>query len=231
MIEKEIHTYIEHPEMIDNEIFNKLKDIVKQYPYFHLARILYLKSLYGKNRDKFYIELKKSTVYIPDKKQLFKFLNEDLNFNEYKQRISSFNDSTEEKQSTIEDKSNDGLLEFEVTNIDNTSVYDIEKETNRIEESPKEEHKDNQQLIDEFIKNSPRISKTNCKEIDTKNYADRSELDEECMTETLAKIYVKQKLYRKAIAVYEKLSLKNPQKSVYFVNHVNELKKILNDKL
>lgn len=47
------------------------------------------------------------------------------------------------------------------------------------------------------------------------------------MTETLAKIYVKQKLYNEAIAAYSKLILKYPQKSGYFGNQIEEVKKLI----
>ncbi len=48
------------------------------------------------------------------------------------------------------------------------------------------------------------------------------------VTETLAKIYLKQGMYKQAILAYEKLSLKYPEKNIYFAAQIEEVKKLMN---
>jgi hypothetical protein len=55
--------------------------------------------------------------------------------------------------------------------------------------------------------------------------------DEDCFTETLAKIYIKQRRYSKALEIIRKLYLKNPKKNVYFADQIRFLEKlIINEK-
>jgi len=44
------------------------------------------------------------------------------------------------------------------------------------------------------------------------------------MTETLARIYLEQKKYKKAIQAYEILILKYPEKSIFFANRIKDIK-------
>jgi cytochrome c-type biogenesis protein CcmH/NrfG len=55
--------------------------------------------------------------------------------------------------------------------------------------------------------------------------------NEELVTDSLASIYLQQKNYDKALAAYKKLSLKYPEKSIYFATQIEEIEKLKNNNL
>ena len=80
-------------------------------------------------------------------------------------------------------------------------------------------------LIDKFIKNSPKIQFSQEQESDSNIIVDKK-LKDELITETLAKIYVNQKKFKKAIKAYEILSLKYPKKSSFFADQIIYIKNL-----
>jgi len=91
------------------------------------------------------------------------------------------------------------------------------------DEVPKVEKK--LDLIDEFIKNSPKIEFSKEEKSDNE-IKTNTKIKDELITETLAKIYVTQKKFNKAIKAYDILSLKYPKKSSFFADQINYIKKL-----
>ncbi|WP_148233555.1 hypothetical protein [Pseudopedobacter saltans] len=79
-------------------------------------------------------------------------------------------------------------------------------------------------IIERFIKEEPHITAPRADKIDTENKAKRSSEDNnELVSETLARVYVEQMLYHKALDIYKKLSLKYPEKNAYFASQIKYL--------
>lgn len=84
-------------------------------------------------------------------------------------------------------------------------------------------------LIDQFIKEEPRIQVKKSGFFNPVNMAKKSvQESDEFITETLARIYAKQGNHSKAIRAYQKLSLKFPEKTAYFAALIEELKRTPN---
>jgi len=80
-------------------------------------------------------------------------------------------------------------------------------------------------IIDNFIKNSPKIS-IDKKYIPTSEFKIDTNLKDDLITETLAKIYISQEKYNKAIKAYKILSLKYPKKSSFFADQIEKIKNL-----
>lgn len=98
----------------------------------------------------------------------------------------------------------------------------LNKYKNKTEEEKKEEQVSKNDLIDKFLKESPHIDRN--KEVPTADLGQESNTPPEGIySEKLATLYTEQKLYDKAIAIYNELILKNPEKSDIFAARITEI--------
>jgi len=212
----------------------KLEELSKNYPNFHLVRAYYLKALQKQDVSSFDKILSHTSVATYDRELLYQFIETDLIARK----------SSKKKSRSTKDKltSHDGSQVNEEKNIDaNTKSLDTSSKTLKFSEwaiflnsdkklSEKNDNLENFQLLDDLLKIPERI-------IPDKNYKNIEDLSEkswspndELMTETLAKVFVKQKKYRKAIEAYQILGLKYPEKNSLFANQIKEIKKLKKQK-
>ena len=84
-------------------------------------------------------------------------------------------------------------------------------------------------LIDRFLSEEPRMSKPKTEFYNPVNMAKQSVAEDiTFVSETLAKIFVLQGNYIKALKAYENLRLKYPEKRLYFAAQIKNLRKLIN---
>ncbi|WKK84805.1 hypothetical protein QYS48_22270 [Marivirga arenosa] len=151
-----------------------------------------------------------------------------------KKTIASKKPSVEEKKtSSAKAKSSTKKSESETTKKNKNEEVDLIQEIRarkelKISDSHKKEQLD---IINNFIENEPVLTRR----IDSDNQSNKQEaedlsasstnLSDDVVSETLAKLMIKQGRKQKAIDIYKKLIWKFPQKKTYFVEIIDELKK------
>jgi len=120
-------------------------------------------------------------------------------------------------------------ITFETLNIGIDNSFSI------LENLDDETELNGDSLIDRFLASNPGVIRRNQGEenntlpVENKEFIDRSTAEnDDLITETLADIYFQQKNFEKALYAYQKLSLKYPEKSIYFATRIKEIEDLKN---
>ena len=253
-MQQRLYEWILHPEYLNKDSLFELRNLLARYPYFQTVRLLYLKNLFLLQDADFKDELRKSALYIADLSVLFYYIEGErlvIKKHPSEKNVSS-NSSTDRTLDLIDrflsDLSEETSMELPLpaeVNVDYTSILMQEPDA----EPASSAMLKGQDLIDNFIEQSAGSETLAVVEEDdlmqesdtTDEVPDETDIqegedeverieessDENYFTETLAKIYVKQQRYDKALEIIKKLNLKYPKKNAYFADQIRFLEKLI----
>ena len=211
MNKKNFIKILQQPKNLSENELSFLKEINSEFPYFQTSKAIYLKSLAENEDIKFNKFLSLTAAYTRDRKILFDFIKNSQNQND-----KVYFNKNEIKSILIDNKSNEKLIKDENSFVDWLMISNL-KPIDRTIENDK---------IDKFISEKPKIRvEANQQEL----IDDRSDdiiNQDGYMTETLAKLYLNQKNYEKAIQSYKILILKFPEKNSYFADQIKKIKNL-----
>ena len=132
-----------------------------------------------------------------------------------------------EDASTKAEKQEEKSVEIDISSLSFTEW--LKFTTGRGEKSSNQKSIEN--IIESFIESEPKIKTPKAEFFSPTELARKSIQDnEDFVTETLAKIYVAQGNYAKAIKAFERLSLNYPEKSTYFADQIKSVKDLIKEK-
>ena len=250
----ELTSLLHYPNAISKKQTFEIEEILETYPYFQSARIIHLKGLKNQNSFKYNTALKLTAAYTTNRTILFDFItSESLDASHSLEiekeliensdvvgveliegaidKISSDLGKTDlDKIQVAAEKLEIGKpLVFDLSEMHSfhqwlqlTSLKPIEREAT-IPSAIQKEKDGKFDLIEDFIKSKPKIQPLSSN--DTTNIAVESTTENKnLMTETLARVYLEQKQYGKAIQAFKILSLKYPEKSSFFADRIKAIK-------
>ena len=232
MQKERIISLISNPETINKEDNLFLENTIEKFPFFSICHILFAKGLLNTESARYNRKLKQAALYSLERKHLFKLITQNLEEKELSTEeeveieIIHVEDTTkftdEETDLKIEKP-----LEFDDTEEYSFSQWLALTKVKKIDRSEKKTEESD--LINLFIKSSPNIKAEKNKFFSPTETAKTSLVENnELVTETLARVYLEQQHFEKAIEAYKKLSLKYPKKSSFFADQIkliNDLKK------
>ena len=243
--------YIHHPERLDRDTLYELRSILALYPYFQTARLLMLQNLYLLHDPSFDEELRRAAIYITDRNVIFKMVEaahyqlknaekdtgtEPLSIKDKDSRTLSLIDNfleslpkEEEEAQTTQKKPRrkptpaDAAVDYVAYLLESEEFEEKDQQAPQLK---------GQSLIDNFINNDKgKIilpeSTTPDPTIDDIPTKEENDVEEGYFTETLARIYIKQGRYSKALEIIKQLSLDNRKKNAYFADQIRFLEKLI----
>ena len=243
--------WIKHPETLDKEAMLELGQVLRAYPCFSAVRMLYLKALYQLGDLNYHSELFKTSLSVPDRRVLYGFIN-DLPY-----PMEVVPEGQPEADAPVAEAQDFGLIDTYLEGVVGSSPTGVTLESGYVGYSLEMEHGDGSDVpvtdpvIGDFLAHPseqivrPAAQSNASAEADApgaeaavpaesealpgeEEMACWEVLPEYAFTETLARIYIKQKKYERAVEIFKSLMLKNPEKSIYFADRIRFLEKVIN---
>lgn len=212
-----IISLINYPQTITSTEITLLDSILIKHPYFQSGQLLLAKGLLNTNNIRYNRQLKIAAAYSPNRERLFSLISTD--------NITSKNESNEKiKPKSAEEKLGVGLpLIF---NESENYLFSEWLELTNVKKIERQEAN----LIDNFLQKNVKISRPKKEDFfKPTDFAKQSLIENnELITPTLARIYIEQEHYKKAISAYEKLILRYPKKSSFFAQQIKLITKLNN---
>ncbi|MBO6098976.1 MAG: tetratricopeptide repeat protein [Prevotella sp.] len=271
-----IQELIQHPELMNRETLYELRRITAEHPYYQTARLLLLKNLYLLHDSTFDEELRRSAIYITDRRVLFNLVEAAhyrlkrkspqsfTNKPDRRAAVAQEDDSRtvslidtflstipeedelkkekkeEHRKPTAVDATTDYVAYLLSTDFeeldngnDNVNVNQTSQESDDKEDVPVPINvpvSKTDDLIDAFINSEGKITLQEELEYtpEQEEEGDGDEMtSDEYLTETLAGIYIKQKRYKKALDIMEKVNEKANSNNKYYEDQKRFLELII----
>ena len=225
----EMTELIKHPERLDRDTLYELRSMLALHPYFQTARILMLHNLFLLHDASF------AGHYIlgnDEAKTTQKGIENVDNSNRTVALIDNFLDSI---PADDEEQLPEGQPKRKPTPadaaIDYVAYLLATENTLETEQTPQMKGQD---LIDTFLQQEQgRIQLSQFADEETtagsqeEPHDEEESQEEEYFTETLARIYIKQGRYQKALDIIGRLNQQFPHKNAYFADQMRFLEKLI----
>ncbi len=240
---------------MDRETLYNLRGLLAAYPYYQTARLLMLQNLYLLHDPSFDEELRRAAIYITDRKVIFQMVKA-VHYKMKKQEeeaplpnqvqtavidrtidiidnfLGSIPAEEKEEEKKNEQKRKPTPADAAVDYVNYLLETEGEEGQNEQEESPSR----TLTLIDTFMDDGgfklPKDTTEDYHPQYTPEIADESQGEGQAnnsgvFTETLARIYIKQGKYERALDIISRLYKKHPHKSAYYTDQMRFLEKLI----
>ena len=222
MTADQIYQFMQNPEKMNQATLPLLKELTEQYPAFETGWIIYLKNLKNLKDSSFEQELINGAIRIHDRRKLNLFLNQ--------KTIEPIFGQSESIQPVVENDPDVLNLIFP-TDYRLETLEKTDETMGEIARSIQNKPDKKQTLIEKFLEAQPKMPQVKDQESESpmESQKQKETENDDFVTETLATIYAQQGYYKKAIQIFEKLSLKYPEKSTYFAAQIEKIKTLMNN--
>ena len=223
---------------MDAQVVEELWQLVDRHPTYQAARLLLVRGLYQLQDERFGAALRQAALMLPDRVKLFDLIEGDRFRVQPEHRkplrplpdepaadrtqslIDSFLSGTPEEPRPRRQHPTDATVDYMsyLMQLEDAPSAPVEK-------SDEAEPEEDSEILTDDAEVTTEEAFDEWPEEEVKE--DENVPSEAYFTETLARIYIKQCKYDKAIEIIRRLSLNYPKKSRYFADQIRFLEKLL----